>query len=112
MTKLLPPSDVRTFRAGVKATADPPEVTIGERLFIDTRFSQYFAANYDGNVNHPLSKGDPTLDTIQVKDKTVHGPFATRSINCRSCHFVAEFASMGISYNRTYADFAQRSSIP
>src|SRR6185369_4971685 len=42
----------------------------------------------------------------------VSGPFATRSMNCRSCHFVAEFASQGVNFNRTYADFAQRSPIP
>lgn len=110
--KLAPPDDVHTFRSGVQATADPPEVTIGERLFIDTRFAQYFAAHYDGNVNHPLAKGDSILDVVQVKDKSVRGPFATRSMNCRSCHFVAEFASQGIDYNRTYADFARRSPVP
>jgi hypothetical protein len=114
--KRLPTSDVTTFRPneinGRNAVADPPEVTIGERLFMDTRFAQFFAANYDGNVNHPLAEGDPALDTVQVKGKSVRGPFATRSINCRSCHFVAEFGSQGINYNRTYADFAQRSPIP
>jgi hypothetical protein len=112
MVKLEPASDVTTFRQVTKKTADPPEVTIGERLFMDTRFSQYFAANYDGNVNRPLIKGDPTLDTVEVKGQAVPGPFATRSINCRSCHFVAEFQSLGIAYNRTYADFSRRSPIP
>lgn len=111
--KRMPASDVNTFRPGASAAAtDPPEVTIGERLFIDTRFAQYFAANYDGNVNHPLTTGDPTLDTVQVKGQTVKGPFATRSINCRSCHFVAEFGYLGNGNNRTYVDFAQRSAIP
>jgi hypothetical protein len=112
VAKLQPPSDVRTFRAGVRAITDPPAVTIGERLFIDTRFAQFYAANYDGNVNHPLAKGDPALDSVVVKGKMVSGPFATRSMNCRSCHFVAEFASQGVNFNRTYADFAQRSPIP
>lgn len=106
-------ADVTTFRPnGAAAVADPPEVTIGERLFMDTRFAQYFAANYDGNVNHPLAKGDPTLDTVEVKGQKVKGPFATRSMNCRSCHFVAEFAYLGNGNNRTYADFAKRSPVP
>jgi hypothetical protein len=113
LTQQQPSSSVTTFRsAGSTAVADPPEVTIGERLFMDTRFAQYFAANYDGNVNHPLAKGDPALDSVEVKGKTVRGPFATRSINCRSCHFVAEFAAQGTDDNRTYADFAQRSRVP
>lgn len=112
---------IQNQRAGKKRTpspgnqgpiTDPPEVTIGERLFIDTRFSQFFAAHYDGNVNHPIASGDPVLRTVAIRGKEVAGPFAPRSINCRSCHFVAEFAYQGIDFNRTYADFAQRSSVP
>ncbi len=112
MAKRQPPDDVTTFRSNARAVADPPEVTIGERLFMDTRFAQFFAANYDGNVNHPLTKGDPTLDSVQLPGKSVAGPFATRSINCRSCHFVGEFAYQGVGFHRTYADFAQRSPVP
>src|SRR5262245_60856477 len=42
---------------------DPPEVTIGERLFLETRFSQFFAAaSAGGSVNTPLVNGDPVLD--------------------------------------------------
>ncbi|HWR16021.1 MAG TPA: hypothetical protein VN577_14425 [Terriglobales bacterium] len=111
--KRMPPMDVSTFKPGsIRPVADPPEVAIGERLFMETRFSQYFAANYDGNVNHPLKKGEPTLDQVEVKGRTLRGPFKTRSINCRSCHFVAEFAHEGIGFNRTYADFAKRSPMP
>ena len=92
--------------------SDPPQVTIGERLFMETRFSQFFAAHNDGNVNHPLPSGDPVLKAVMVRGKPIPGPFAVRSINCRSCHFVAEFAYQGIDFNRTYADFAQRSPVP
>ncbi len=38
---------------------DPPEVTIGERLSLETRFAQYFATHFSGNINEPLSQGDP-----------------------------------------------------
>jgi hypothetical protein len=31
--------------------ADPAEVAIGERLFLETRFSQFFAAQSAGNAN-------------------------------------------------------------
>ena len=102
----LPPGTAPT------AVVDPPEVTIGERLFMETRFSQFFAAHYDGDVNHPLPAGDPVLKTVAIRGKEIPGPFAVRSINCRSCHFVAEFAYQGIDFNRTYADFAQRSPVP
>jgi cytochrome c peroxidase len=91
---------------------DPPENTIGERLFLETRLAQYFAGHYNGNVNQPLTQGDPTLDQVQTVQGTLPGPFAGQSMNCRSCHFVDEFADPSEAGNRTYADFAQRSPIP
>jgi hypothetical protein len=109
----LPPMDVSTFNPdAIQISADPPEVAIGERLFMDTRFSQFFAANYDGNVNHPLKQGDAVLDSVSVNGQQVTGPFKTRSINCRSCHFVSEFLYLANDRTRTYADFVQRSPVP
>jgi hypothetical protein len=35
------------------------EVAIGERLFLETRFAQFFFANAGGDANAPLSAGDP-----------------------------------------------------
>jgi hypothetical protein len=35
---------------------DPPEQTIGERLFLETRFAEYFMKD----VNTPLAVGDLT----------------------------------------------------
>jgi hypothetical protein len=106
-------SDVRTFKPNaVQASADPPEVAIGERLFMETRFSQFFAANYDGNVNHTLKQGDAVLNTVTLRGQQVPGPFRGRSINCRSCHFVAEFAHVAKDVNRTYTDFVARSPVP
>lgn len=104
------------IRAGVPqaetADFDPPEQTIGERLFLETRFAQYFAAHSGGNVNQPLLEGDPVVDQVDVAGgNPLPGPFAGQSINCRSCHFVDEFADTGGAGNRTYADFARRSPI-
>ena len=31
--------------------ADPPQVAVGERLFLETRFAQFFFAHSDGNAN-------------------------------------------------------------
>jgi cytochrome c peroxidase len=88
---------------------DPPENTVGERLFLETRFAQYFASHFDGNVNHPLSQGDPTVNFVQTTSGKILGPFAGKSVNCRSCHFVDDVKDGG---NRTYADFARRSPVP
>lgn len=93
--------------------ADPAEVTIGERLFLDTRFAQFFATHYDGNVNHPLSQGDPTVDVFQKADGSlIRSPFAGQSINCRSCHAVDDVLDDPQGGMRAYADFASRSPVP
>ena len=88
-----------------------PEVALGERLFLETRFAQFFAANMTG-INQPLSAGDPVVATVQTTSGTLPGPFAGQSINCRSCHFVVEFKGVSGAGNRTYADFTSRSPLP
>ncbi len=93
--------------AGAPAAAQ----ALGERLFLDTRFAQYFAANMTG-VNAPLAVGDPVVQQVQTTNGTLPGPFAGQSINCRSCHFVTEFQGVPGAGNRTYADYTSRSPIP
>ncbi len=85
--------------------------SIGERLFLDTRFAQYFAANNTG-VNQPLAVGDPVVAQVNTPNGPLPGPFAGQSMNCRSCHFVTEFQGVAGAGNRTYSDFTTRSPIP
>lgn len=94
--------------ADVVQAFDPPEQTIGERLFLETRFAQYFATHINGNVNKPLLQGDPTVNYVQMLSGKALGPFAGQSINCRSCHFVDDVDAG----NRTYADFTSRTPVP
>jgi cytochrome c peroxidase len=91
----------------------PPQQAqdLGERLFLDTRFAQFFAANMTG-VNTPLTAGDPVVQQVYTTSGTLPGPFAGQSINCRSCHFVTEFQGVSGAGNRTYSDFTNRSPIP
>lgn len=89
----------------------PAEQNIGERIFVDTRFAEYFAENMT-NVNAPLAVGDPVVATVQTPNGPLPGPFAGQSINCRSCHFVVEFQGVPGTGNRTYADFTDHSPIP
>jgi len=91
------------------AADDAPEVTVGGRLFVDTRFSQYFFAHSNGDVNVALEEGDPVMETSPTTGKPLRGAFAGQSMNCRSCHLVNEFRETGM---RTYADFARRSPVP
>ncbi|HEY7376941.1 MAG TPA: hypothetical protein VIF57_32580 [Polyangia bacterium] len=87
---------------------------VGERLFLETRFAQFFAASVDvsGSVNEPLAAGDPVLDALETTGDPQPGPFAGKSMNCRACHLVDEAPDPGTTGIRTYADFARRSPIP
>ena len=91
--------------------ATPPADSIGEALFLDTRFGQFFAVNATG-VNTPLASGDPVVAEVQTTNGPLPGPFAGQAMNCRSCHFVTEFQGVSGAGNRTYADFTTRSPIP
>jgi hypothetical protein len=94
-----------------EAESTPAEDSIGERLFLDTRFAQFFAAHMTG-VNQPLASGDPAMDLVYTLTGTLPGPFAGQSVNCRSCHFVTEFQGVSGAGNRTYADYTTRSPLP
>jgi len=95
-----------------EADSTPAADSIGEALFLDTRFSEYFAAHMTG-VNNPLPTGDPVVETVQnAYGAPLPGPFAGQAINCRSCHFVTEFQGVTGAGNRTYSDFTTRSPIP
>jgi cytochrome c peroxidase len=90
-------------------------VNVGERLFLETRFSQFFFTNCNGDVNSTIP-GDPTVTTLKTTTGTATGPFAGQAMNCRQCHLVDEkgYGAFGDHTlgNRTYADFARRSPIP
>ena len=97
---------------GQEEEADPPEVAIGERLFLETRFAQFFFASSAGDANAVVPTGDPTMDFTTTTGDPLPGPFAGASMNCRSCHLVDEQKGVSGGGNRTYADFARRSPIP
>ena len=71
-------------------TKNASKQQVGERLFVETRFAEYFAAHMTG-VNDPLVAGDPVVAQVLTTNGTLPGPFAGESINCRSWHFVVEF---------------------
>jgi cytochrome c peroxidase len=90
-----------------------PIQQLGKRLFLETRFSNYFARNCGDDVNKPLATGEPILATVTTRGgQSVRGPFSDRSINCRSCHFVEELFGTRGGGTRVYTDFAARSAVP
>ena len=90
---------------------DPAKVAVGERLFLETRFSQFYFARAKGDMNATLAEGDPVVATTQTAGEPLPGPFAGFAINCRACHLVNEHFAPGQG-NRTYSDYARRSPIP
>lgn len=92
--------------------ADPPEVALGERLFLDTRFAQAFHAAAPDDVNAPLVYGDPVLAVTPTLRGPLPGPFSGGTMNCRACHLVDEQQGVAGGGVRTYADFTTRSLIP
>jgi hypothetical protein len=91
-----------------------PEALFGERLFFETRFAQFFATNCKSDVNQPLTEGDPAVKSVFNPRAGVPypGPFANKSINCRSCHFVEEFSKYIGGSQRSYTDYVSRSPLP
>jgi hypothetical protein len=71
-TLLLLGSDLSSAADG---EADPPEVAIGERLFLETRFAQFFFARAKGDANAVLPAGDPVLEVIETLDAPLPRPF-------------------------------------
>ncbi|MCE9626089.1 MAG: hypothetical protein K8R69_11680, partial [Deltaproteobacteria bacterium] len=97
---------------GEEEESDPPEVAIGERLFQETRFAQFFFSHSGGQVNAPLSAGDPVMDISEAIGVELPGPFAGKSMNCVACHMVDQQLQNPNGGMRTYNDFARRSPIP
>ena len=103
------PSSSSNIREG-----DPEAiVSLGERLFKDIRFSQYFKEMSAGNVNHSLSLGDSRLETIVIRGQEEESPFRGEAFSCASCHMVDQsFNEDTGNRMRGYNDFAVRSKVP
>ena len=104
-----------------RACADPidapAEVQVGDRLFRETRFAQFFfnfiteAPKRD--VNTRLVHGDPVVNNEQnAAGKPLRDPFRNQSMNCRNCHLGDDLLGASRLEGRTYCDFARRSPIP
>jgi cytochrome c peroxidase len=92
---------------------NPDEVQVGDRLFRETRFAQFFFANSNGNVNATLRRGDPIVNTeVNADGNPLSNPFRDQSMNCRNCHLGDDLLHVSNFQGRTYCDFARRSPIP
>lgn len=87
---------------------DPPEVELGQRLFRETRFAQFFFAHAT-STNAPLPTPDLSIVNLPKGKANFPNPYRG-SINCASCHFVDEVVDA--EGMRSYSDFAPRSLVP
>ncbi len=90
--------------AEVSEEIEPAEVTIGERLFLETRFAQAYYAN--------SKKADPVLDKIITFKASLKSPFTGKTMSCRACHMVDEHKDTPSAGMRSYADYARRPPVP
>ena len=98
---------------GLRLSGEHAEVVLGDRLFFETRFAQFFFAHGSGDVNKPLTQGDRLVDTVPAVDRVVlPSPFRGQSISCRQCHFGDDFVREGPLAGRTYTDFSRHSLVP
>src|SRR5437868_12572635 len=54
---------------GLRLSSAYGEVNVGDRLFFETRFAQYFFAHCGGDINAPLEQGDRLVDVVSAVDR-------------------------------------------
>jgi hypothetical protein len=90
----------------------PADQALGERIFRDPRFSQWFATHASG-VNAFPTVGDPTVaEAENALGPAMPGSLAGAAMACSLCHLVEQNALPDGTNMRAYSDYAQRSPIP
>jgi cytochrome c peroxidase len=98
---------------GRPLSAASPAVRVGDRLFFDTRFAQFFFAHSHGDMNAKLAAGDPVIDQMPfTATQSLTSPFRGQSMSCRQCHLGDDFLLEEPLAGRTYCDFSRRTPIP
>ncbi|NQZ00874.1 MAG: hypothetical protein HRT45_09420 [Bdellovibrionales bacterium] len=98
---------------GVNEEEADPVASLGERLFLEHRFSQFFYVNSGGSPNKGLEEGDPTLDFVDhFNGNQYPGPFAGQAMSCATCHMIDQGREVDSALGtRIYSDFSTRSPI-
>ena len=87
-------------------------VSLGERLFNDTRFSRSFWLQSGADVNNWNVPGEPKLEWMEVPSGEIASPFKGQNTSCASCHLVDQAFEEDEAGMRTYTDFSARVEIP
>ncbi len=90
----------------------PADQALGERIFRDPRFSQWFAT-HSTSMNAFPTPGDPTVDTsVDALGPALPGSLAGAAMACSLCHLVEQDALPDGTRMRAYSDYARRSPVP
>lgn len=85
-------------------------IALGERLFLDDRFSEFFYKSSLGDVNYRLQRGSSDLEQIDIFGTMYPSPFQGSAKSCGSCHMVDQ--ALNDHGMRAYNDFSERAIIP
>lgn len=91
---------------------DSPLKLVGERLFRETRFSEYFYEHAQGILNKPPAQGDPVVETLDTITRQLDNPYRGQAISCAACHFVDQMRDVPGIGVRAYTDLSRRSRVP
>ena len=99
--------------ASSEIAPDSAEARLGERLFFESRFAQYFFSHSADDFNASLPEGDPLVNEMEVAGgQPLPGPFRGQAMNCRQCHLGDDYIAVRPLAGRTYVDFSRRSRLP
>ena len=90
--------------AEISEEHEPAQITIGERLFLETRFAHAYYAK--------PNMADPSLEKTITVNTPLKSPFAGKTMSCRACHMVDEHKDTPSAGMRSYADYAKRPPVP
>lgn len=103
------PGCVSPSECSVGEALNPPEQLLGERLFKDPRFGEYYVTHSGGAING-VSVGEPTVASVPTTNPAVSlpGPMVGQSMNCLQCHLVQQEMNVPGGGMRAYTNFAGR----
>lgn len=87
-------------------------ISLGERLFKETRFSRYFWLHSLQDINTQLDHGETHLENLIVLDTVVPSPFQGQTTSCASCHLVDQAFGEDGPGMRVYNDFSAQAPVP
>ncbi len=88
------------------------KVDLGEKLFLEDRFSQGFFKQHDGDYNSPAPEGASILEQFEYLEENLPHPQRGQQVSCASCHFVDQMTDVQEGLVLTYNDFSAFSRVP